>query len=149
MAQTSALDTLIELAQRATDDAAKRLGAALAAVDEAQQKVTMLDGYRDDYARKLDAAQVNGITPMAYQNFIAFMAKLDHAIKGQHEIVRHAEARAAVEKKAWQEAERKRLSYRTLSQRAAEQALKLENKRDQKLMDEHAARQAYYRRGQG
>ncbi|TFW30188.1 flagellar export protein FliJ [Massilia arenosa] len=146
MAQTSALDTLLDLAQRATDDAAKRLGAALQAVEDAKQKAQMLDGYRDDYAAKLDMAQQNGITPQAYQNFIAFMAKLDAAIKGQREIVKHAEARAAMEKKAWQECERKRLSYRTLSTRAAEQALKLENKRDQKLMDEHAARQAYYRR---
>lgn len=46
----------------------------------------------------------------------------------------------------WQLAERKRMSYTTLNNRAQEQALKLENKRDQKAMDEHAARQAYYKR---
>lgn len=146
MAQASALETLTDLARRATDDAAKRLGAALKAVEEAQQKLEMLGGYRDDYARRLDAAQMAGMTPMAYQNFVAFMAKLDNAINGQREIVKHAQARADMEKKAWQDAERKRLSYATLSQRAAEQALALENKRDQKMMDEHAARQAYYRR---
>jgi flagellar FliJ protein len=146
MAKQSALDTLIELAQRETDDAAKRLGAALKAVDECEQKLTMLLGYRDDYAIRLDAAQVAGITPMAYRNFVAFMDKLDIAINGQREVIKHAQHKSAMEKTAWQASERKRLSYRTLSERAATEALRLENKLDQKQMDEHAARQAYYKR---
>ena len=146
MAKQSALETLIELAQRETDDAAKRLGVALKAVEEGEQKLTMLLGYRDDYAIRLDAAQVAGITPMAYRNFVAFMDKLDIAINGQREVIKHAQHKSAVEKTAWQAAERKRLSYRTLNERAAINALKLENKMDQKQMDEHAARQAYYKR---
>ncbi len=146
MATQSALTTLIDLAQRATDEAAKRLGAALKAVEEGEQKLTMLLGYRDDYALRLDAAQVAGITPMAYRNFVAFMDKLDIAINGQREVIKHAQHKSAMEKTAWQASERKRLSYRTLSERAATEALRLENKLDQKQMDEHAARQAYYKR---
>ena len=146
MANSSALDTLIELAQRASDDAAKRLGAALKTVEDADQKLQMLLGYRDDYARKLDAAQVAGITPMAYQNFVAFIGKLDNAINGQREVLKHAQYKSGLEKTAWQACERKRLSYKTLNDRAAAEALRLENKRDQKQMDEHAARQAYYKR---
>ncbi|HEY0064636.1 MAG TPA: flagellar export protein FliJ [Telluria sp.] len=146
MAKQSALDTLIELAQRETDDAAKRLGAALKAVDESEQKLAMLLGYREDYALRLDAAQVAGMTPMAYRNFVAFMDKLDIAINGQREVIKHAQHKSGVEKAAWQASERKRLSYRTLNERAAAEALHKENKRDQKQMDEHAARQAYYKR---
>ena len=146
MAKQTALDTLIELAQRDTDDAAKRLGVALKAVDESEQKLTMLLGYRDDYAMRLEAAQVAGITPMAYRNFVAFMDKLDIAINGQREVIKHAQHKSGLEKTAWQASERKRLSYRTLNERAAINALKLENKMDQKQMDEHAARQAYYKR---
>lgn len=146
MAKQSALDTLIELAQRETDDAAKRLGAALKSVEEGEQKLAMLLGYREDYALKLDAAQVTGITPMAYRNFVAFMDKLDIAINGQRDVIKHAQHKAGVEKAAWQASERKRLSYRTLNERAATEALRVENKRDQKQMDEHAARQAYYKR---
>ena len=106
----------------------------------------MLLGYRDDYANRLDAAQLAGITPMAYRNFVAFMEKLDNAINGQREVVKHAHHKSGVEKDAWQACERKRLSYRTLNERAAQEALRVENKRDQKQMDEHAARQAYYKR---
>ena len=146
MANPSALETLIDLAQRESDDRARKLGVALKAVEEAQQKLTMLLGYRDDYARKLEAAQVAGITPFAYHNFVAFVGKLDNAINGQREVLRHAEQRSGVVRQAWQESERKRLSYRTLSERAAQEALKVENKRDQKAMDEHAARSAHYKR---
>lgn len=146
MAKQSALTTLIELAERDADDAAKRMGAAAKAVEDAQEKLQMLLGYRDEYARKLEAAQVSGITPQAYHNFVAFIVKLDNAVNGQHEVLKHAQFRSTQEKTAWQAIERKRLSYRTLHERALAQALHLENKRDQKAMDEHAARQAYYKR---
>ena len=140
MANTSALETLIELAQRESDDAAKRLGAALKAVEEAEQKYQMLLGYRDDYANRLDQQQMAGITPFAYQNFVAFVGKLDNAINGQAEVVKHAKYKSEQEKKAWQESERKRLSYRTLNERAVAEAQKIADKRDQKMMDDHAAR---------
>jgi flagellar FliJ protein len=142
MANISALETLIDLAQRESDDRAKRLGAALKQVEEGEQKLQMLNGYRDDYANKLDAAQQNGITPFAYQNFIAFLGKLENAINGQKEVIKHAEFKAGMERKAWQESERKRLSYRTLTERAATEALAVETKRDQKMMDDFAARAA-------
>lgn len=146
MANTSALETLIDLAQRDSDAAAKRLGAALKAVEEAEQKLQMLLGYRDDYANRLDQAQMAGITPFAYANFVAFVGKLDNAINGQKEVVKHAKYKSDVEKTTWQESERKRLSYRTLTERAAAEALKIENKRDQKMMDDHAARTARHQR---
>jgi flagellar FliJ protein len=146
MANLSVLETLIDLAQRESDDRAKRLGAALKAVEDAEQKLQMLHGYRDDYANRLNAAQMTGITPFAYQNFVAFLGKLENAVNGQAEVIKHAQHKADKEKLAWQESERKRLSYRTLTERAAAEALALENKRDQKMMDDHAARTARYRR---
>jgi len=146
MASKAQLETLMDLARRETDDAAKRLGAALKAVDEAKQKHQMLVGFREEYLKKFEAAQAAGITPMAYRNFQAFIEKLEVAVKGQHDMIQHAEYRSEQEKTAWQASERKRMSYSTLNDRADADALKLENKRDQKQMDEHAARQAYYKR---
>lgn len=146
MASKAQLETLMDLARRETDDAAKRLGIALKAVDEARQKHQMLVGYQAEYIKRFEAAQAAGITPMAYRNFVAFIEKLETAVKGQLEMIKHAELRSEQEKAAWQASERKRMSYSTLNDRADAAALKLENKRDQKQMDEHAARQAYYKR---
>src|ERR1700740_3077168 len=111
MASQSQLETLMDLARRETDNAAKRLGAALKAVGEAEQKYQMLVGYRDEYVKRFEAAQAAGMTPMAHQNFRAFMDKLEVALKGQQEMIRHAEQRSAKEKAAWQASERKRMSY--------------------------------------
>lgn len=146
MASKAQLETLMDLARRDTDDAAKRLGVALKAVDEAKQKHQMLVGFREEYLKKFEAAQAAGITPMAYRNFQAFIEKLEVAVKGQQDMIKHAEYRSEQEKTAWQSSERKRMSYSALNDRADADALKLENKRDQKQMDEHAARQAYYKR---
>ncbi len=146
MASTSQLETLIDMARRETDDSAKRLGAALKAVSDAEEKLQMLAGYRDEYGRRFDASQQAGITPMAYRNFQAFMEKLDTAVRGQEDMVRHARKRSEMEKAKWQEAERKRMSYTTLRDREAAKQLAVEAKRDQKAMDEHAARGAFYKR---
>ncbi|SDG02853.1 MULTISPECIES: flagellar export protein FliJ [unclassified Duganella] len=146
MASKAQLETLMDLAQRETDDAAKRLGASLKQVDEAKQKHQMLVGFQEEYIKKFEAAQAAGITPMAYRNFVAFIEKLDTAVKGQLDMIKHAEYRSEQEKAAWQASERKRMSYSTLNDRADAAALKLENKRDQKAMDEHAARGAFYKR---
>ncbi|MBB3225111.1 flagellar export protein FliJ [Pseudoduganella umbonata] len=146
MASTSQLETLIDMARTETDDAAKRLGAALKAVSDAEDKLNMLIGYRDEYSRKFLANQQAGITPMAYRNFQAFMEKLDSAIHGQEEVLRHTRKRGELEKATWQAAERKRVSYCTLRDREATKQQKLEAKRDQKAMDEHASRQAFFRR---
>jgi flagellar FliJ protein len=146
MASKAQLETLMDLARRETDDAAKRLGIALKAVDDAKQKHQMLVGFREEYVKKFEAAQQAGITPMAYRNFQAFIEKLEVAVKGQMDMIKHAEYRSEQEKMVWQASERKRMSYATLNDRADAAALKLENKRDQKQMDEHAARQAYYKR---
>lgn len=146
MASNSQLTTLIELAERDADKASKRLGAATQAVQDAQQKLTMLFGYRDDYAQKLINRGGTGMSPGEYQNFLAFMQKLDNAISGQQGVLEMAEQRVEQEKLRWQECEKKRLSYSTLQKRALEKQLQKENKRDQKAMDEYAARKAYYKR---
>ena len=146
MATRSPLETLIELAVRETDDAAKKLGVAIRAQQDHEKKLTVLQDYRDDYAQRLQQTQMNGMTPMQYRNFQAFLAKLDNAIKGQAQFVELAQQRVERERATWQEAERKRMSYNALQSRADKEALQRENKRDQKMMDEHATRQAFYKR---
>jgi len=146
MANLSALNTLIGLAQTASDASAKRLGVALKNEEDCEQKLQMLLGYRDDYAQRLIAEQQAGMSPQAYANFVAFMAKLDQAVNGQRDVLKHARQRTVMEKSAWQESERKRLSYRTLTERAANEQSKIDNKRDQKMMDDHAARRTNAKR---
>ena len=146
MATPSALETLIELATSATDEAAKRLGHAIRATDKAEKKLALLEQYRSDYTTRFEAKMAEGVSPMNYRNFQAFIEKLDAAIAGQQQLVKEAENGVVREKGAWQDSERKRMSYDTLANRALKAEQQRDNKRDQKLNDEHAARQGQFKR---
>lgn len=81
---------------------------------------------------------------MEYRNIQAFLGKLDSAITGQQEIACSAKNRITERKFTWQECERKRMSYGTLANRAEKKKIQVELRRDQKMMDEHAARRTLY-----
>ena len=146
MAISSALDTLMELAATETDEAAKRLGTAIRACQDTEKKLELLLQYRDDYAARFQSNLAAGLTAGGYRNFQLFMDKLDAAITGQQQVVADAQRRVGTEQDAWQASERKRMSYNTLATRAQSAEQRREARRDQKQTDEHAARQALYKR---
>lgn len=142
----NALDTLIELATRQSDEAAKRLGQAIRACEDTEQKLSLLLQYRDEYEARLRTGLTAGISASGYRNYQVFLDKLDSAIAGQQQIVQDAKRRMVSERGNWQSSERKRMSFDTLATRALQAEQRKENRRDQKLMDEFATRQANYKR---
>lgn len=147
MATSSALDTLIELATTATDDAARRLGHAIRATDKAEKKLALLVQYRDDYSARFQAKMASGgVTPLTFRNYQAFLDKLEEAIIGQQQVVKEAENGVTRERGNWQANERKRMSYDALASRELKKEQQRDNKRDQKQNDEHAARVAQAKR---
>lgn len=146
MASNSALETLIELATNQTDEAAKRLGQAIRACEDTEQKLAMLLQYRDDYEARFRSGMAAGISMAGYRNFQLFLEKLDTAIAGQQKIVDDAKRQVESERSAWQRSERERMSYGTLAARAEKQQERKANKLDQKMMDEFANRLANYKR---
>ncbi|RZI42088.1 flagella biosynthesis chaperone FliJ [Herbaspirillum sp. HC18] len=146
MAINPALETLIELATNDADEAAKRLGLAIRACEDTEQKLTMLMQYREEYQVRFHDGLAAGISAAGYRNFQLFLDKLDTAIAGQQKIVEDAKRKIVDERSAWQSCERKRMSYDTLATRAQKVEERKANKRDQKLMDEFATRQANYKR---
>ena len=146
MVPPSALTTLIDLAKKETDEAAKLLGAALRASEEASQKLDLLLQYRDDYALRCQSNLASGISTTHFNNFQVFMQKLDHAIAGQQAVVSNAKTRAEQARAAWVVCEQKKMSFVTLSNRADKESARRELYRDQKQNDEHAARRALHKR---
>ncbi|MDY7578315.1 flagellar export protein FliJ [Herbaspirillum sp. RTI4] len=144
MAALSTLDTLIDLATKDTDEATKRLGRCIRAADEAQQKLSVLQQYRDDYGLRFQESMQAGLTPMQYRNFQLFIEKIEVAINGQNSLVETAKLRISEARTVWQGCERKRMSYDTLATRARLSAQQRESKLDQKQTDEHASRMAFY-----
>ncbi|HEX7633649.1 MAG TPA: flagellar export protein FliJ [Noviherbaspirillum sp.] len=146
MAQSSALDTLIDLATKETDEAAKRLGRAVRVSEEAEQKLQLLLQYRDDYIARFQSNMQAGLSIAGYRNYQLFLDKLDEAINGQQKIIQDAQRRVGTERGAWQSSERKRISFDTLATRAEKAYQLKETRREQKQTDEFAARQFIYKR---
>jgi flagellar FliJ protein len=137
---TSVLKMLKEIAAKEVDLAAEALAFAMKTAEEAQSKHDMLVEYRQGYIEHLNKMLATGMGAEAYQNFQNFFKKLDQAISGQLEVVAMAKQQVQVQRELWQESQRKKLSYEVLSQRSDNKQLKIEQKKDQKMMDEFAMR---------
>jgi flagellar FliJ protein len=131
---------LTDLAEKEVSLATEALAHAMRAEREAQSKHDLLYGYRQDYLHNLNQLLQNGMARETHLNYQNFIAKLDDAIKGQEEVIAVAAMQVKLKRELWQESQRKKLSYEVLSQRSEQRELKVEQKRDQKLMDEFAMR---------
>ncbi len=140
MATLNAIQALIDLSSRESEAAATRLSDANRTRSEAQQQLTMLEEYRLEYADQLQSQLAQGLSLSSYSNYQQFLAKLDHTINQQRQILNNTLGVVERHRTDWQASERKRLSYSTLTKRAEEALRHHENKRDQKQTDEHAAR---------
>lgn len=134
------LKLLKEIAVKEVDLAAETLAHAMKAESEAKSKYEMLLEYRQEYVKNLNKILEAGMGAEAYQNFQNFFKKLDQAIAGQQEVLEMTKQQVKVQRQLWQESQRKKLSYEVLTQRSDKRELKVEQKRDQKLMDEFAMR---------
>ncbi len=137
---SNVLGMLKGIASKEVDEATEALAKAMKLANEAQTKQEMLNEYRMDYVKNLNKILEAGMGAEAYQNFQNFFGKLDQAIAGQQEVVELANQQVKVQKQLWQESQRKKLSYEVLSDRTEKRVLKVEQKKDQKMMDEFAMR---------
>jgi len=131
---------LTDLAEKQVSLATEALAIAMRAEREAQSKHDLLDSYRQDYVHNMNRQLQTGMTREMHLNYQNFINKLEDAIKGQLEVIAAAKLEVNLKRELWQESQRKKLSYEVLSTRSEQRELKVEQKRDQKLMDEFAMR---------
>jgi len=140
MVAPTVIETLIDLTLIESDAAAKRLGKAVRTSEESQEKSTLLENFRQEYIEKLQATLATGLSMLQHKNYQDFIRGLDCAIAQQSHICLIDQGHVQEQKNLWQQSERKRLSYTTLSNRAISLAKKSDDKREQKNTDEFAAR---------
>jgi len=140
MVAPTVIETLIGLTLIESDAAAKRLGNAVRTSQESQEKNALLENFRQEYIEKLQTTLATGLSMQQHKNFQEFIRGLDRAIAQQSHICLIDQGKVQEQKNLWQQSERKRLSYTTLSNRALTLAKKLDDKREQKNTDEFAAR---------
>ena len=145
MPQKLPLATLIELAQKKSDEATRRLGELQNAHTSATQKLEMLLQYRQEYLDQLHG-QMQGGVPSAYvRNFQNFIGTLNGAIEQQRALTLQADSRLDDGRSDWRHTKRRLSSFDTLADRVRQQEMLALNKKEQRDSDERSARQFYLR----
>lgn len=137
---SSALTMLFDLASEEAELAAKNLAVANKALKEAEEKSTMLGGYKQGYVEHLNTQLATGLGKEQHLNYQHFLQNLQQAIDGQEDVIVSAQYERDQKREILQVAQRKKMSYEVLIKRAKKKALLIEGKRDQKMMDEFAMR---------
>ena len=140
MVKPFSLQTVLELMQARTGEAAHQLARLIANEHDAKSKLLMLQEYRDEYATRFLDASKNGLTPREWRNYQDFLNRLDEAIDSQFQAVNQQAKNTAAGQTQWQQQQQKLKAFDTLSERhfASEEAKQL--RREQQTQDEFASR---------
>ena len=141
MTEPFPLQPLLDLANSRMDDAARKLGELIASEHAVEDKLKLLQAYRKEYQDRFVETARNGIGPDAWRNFSAFLGKLDDAIAQQQLIVSDSRQRTVQGQQEWVDQRNKVKAFDTLSHRHQSQQARKEAKQEQRLTDEHAAKQ--------
>jgi len=142
MKSASAIDTLRDLAEQDLEKAVVHLGDMRRGVRQADEQLTMLLDYQDEYRNKLNSDMSGGIATTRWTNYHQFIQTLEQAIEQHRAQLKQWNQRLEQALTSWREKQQRLNAYQTLISRAADTALQVENRLDQKRMDEYAQRAA-------
>ncbi|WP_205340556.1 flagellar export protein FliJ [Denitrificimonas caeni] len=131
---------VVDMAQTTEREAAGKLRQYQHALQQAQQQLQNLQQYRDDYQQQwIDKGQT-GVSGQWLMNYQRFLSQLEVAIVQQEQSLAWHQNNVSVSQAAWQQAYARLEGLRKLVQRYREDAQKMADKQEQKLLDEMAQR---------
>jgi flagellar FliJ protein len=142
MSQTETFDILIEKAREARDLCARECADAQVWRNDSASKLELLSQYRLDYFSRLQSGLSHVDAAPALARFGAFIIKLEEAIAQQGADLKLRDQSVAAARARLAQCERKLRSLEVYIDRKNVAAELVEHKRDQKTMDEYAARAA-------
>lgn len=134
------LAPVVSMAERAEREAAVQLGRAQAQQTQAEVKLSELERYRADYQQQWMTEGQRGVSGQWLINYQRFLSQLESAIGQQQQSLNWH--RSAVDKlrDVWQQRYARLEGLRKLIKRYQDEARQLEDKREQKLLDELSQR---------
>jgi flagellar FliJ protein len=140
MSKEFPLKTLLDLSQLRLDEAARRLGELIAGEQEASKRLSLLIDYREEYQGRFLAAAKDGLAQDRWRNYQAFLVKLESAIDQAEKVVAQTRAKTEAGQREWVDKRGDVKTYDTLSERHAARQRYEDQRQEQKIQDEHAAR---------
>ncbi len=130
------LDTLIELARDARDQAGQNLAGEQRTSNQVSQQLESLYRYRQEYAEKLNFAMRDGIDPATMRNYQQFLASLDDALVRARQALAAQQERVDRTRQHWQQQQQRLSSYDTLAERRDVDRRRDEQRREQHVSDD-------------
>ncbi|HGM5550435.1 TPA: flagellar export protein FliJ [Pseudomonas putida] len=140
VSRATRLAPVVEMAEQAEKTAVQRLGYFQGQVKVAESKLADLDAFRLDYQEQWIVRGSDGVSGQWLLGYHGFLAQLDTAIDQQRQSLVWHQNNLIKARDAWQQAFAKVEGLRKLVQRYREEAQRLEDKREQKLLDELSQR---------
>ncbi|CAG0985211.1 Flagellar FliJ protein [Rhodocyclaceae bacterium] len=139
MAREFRLQSLLDLSQMRLEDATRQLGELIASQEQASGRLAVLIQYRDEYQARFIEAARGGLGRDAWQNYGAFIDRLDAAIAQARELVAASERRTAAGQQEWLAKRGKVKAFNTLAERHQAREQYTEQRQEQKALDEHTS----------
>src|SRR5688572_24189144 len=128
------------MAEKAEKAAVQRLGYFQGQVKVAESKLADLNAFRLDYSQQWIVRGSTGVTGQWLLGFQGFLAQLDTAVDQQRQSLVWHQNKLDKAREEWQQAFARVEGLRKLVQRYRDEAQRLEDKREQKLLDELSQR---------
>ncbi|MEQ1636250.1 MAG: flagellar export protein FliJ [Methylococcales bacterium] len=138
MKRSQRIQTIVDIKAQQENSALKAVAEQQHKIQAAQQQLADLEQYRQSY---LDKEQTSGARRVsALLEFRAFIAKLDQAIVGQIDIIKHLESELSHKRKQWESLHHDTKNLQKVCHGMAAAEAKVVNKREQLEADDRASR---------
>jgi len=132
----NAIEFLLEQTKDKEDKAVMALGKARSELEDYYQQLKQIEQYRLDYCQQLVERGQSGLTASQYGHLNRFLTQLDETLSKQRDAEQHFKSQVEGCESHWMEVRKQRRSYELLIEKKQAEKQRLENKREQKLMDE-------------
>lgn len=136
------LAPVIDMAERAEQEAARLFGQGQAQLAQAEAKLGELHQYFSDYQQQWMTQGSQGVSGQWLVNYQRFLSQLESAIGQQQRSVQWHQANQDKLRQQWQQRRARLDGLRKLVERYLQEARVAADKREQKLLDEFSQRLA-------
>lgn len=134
------LAPVVEMAQKAERDAARQVGHCQGLLGQAEGKLGDLERFRSDYQQQWIIQGSQGVSGQWLTNYQRFLSQLETAVAQQTQSVAWHRDNLAKAREAWQQRYARLEGLKKLVQRYIDEARAIQDKREQKLLDELSQR---------
>ena len=134
------LGVVLDLSRRQREAADRYLADAQQRLQQAEAQLIQLQNYMLEYQQQFTQAGQQGMTTNSLQQHQAFIGRLEHALRQQHETIRVARHQLEQVKQYWQSVYARFKGIEKLTDKARTDEQYLRDKREQREIDERSQR---------